>query len=39
MMREMTPEKGRQLLKEAGVLLYSGWDMNSALLFDGFLKK
>lgn len=38
-MREMTPEKGRQLLKEAGVLLYSRWDMNSALLFDGFLKK
>lgn len=38
-MREMTPEKGRQLLKDHGVLLYSGWDMNSALLFDGFLKK
>lgn len=38
-MKEMTPEKGRQLLKEAGVLLYSGWDMKSALLFDGFLKK
>lgn len=38
-MEEMTPEKGRQLLKEVGVLLYSRWDMNSALLFDSFLKK
>lgn len=38
-MREMTPENGRQLLKDVGVLIYSGWDMRSALLFDSFHRK
>lgn len=38
-MREMTPKKGRQLLNNAGVLIYSGWDMRSAFLFDNFLRK
>lgn len=37
--REMALEKGRQILKDVGVLIYSGWDMRSALLFDGFPKK
>lgn len=38
-MKEMTPERGRLLLKDAGILIYSRWDMRSALLFDSFLKK
>ncbi|XP_059067618.1 uncharacterized protein LOC131858403 [Cryptomeria japonica] len=38
-MKEMTLERGRLLLKDARILIYSGWDMRSALLFDSFLKK
>lgn len=39
LMKDMTPKKGRKILKEAGVIIFSGWDINSTLLFDGFLKK
>lgn len=35
----MTPKRGRQLLKNSGVLIYPGWDMKSAMMFDSFLKK
>lgn len=38
-MKEMMSERGMLLLKDAGVLIYSGWDMRSALLFDSFLKR
>lgn len=33
LMKDMTLEKGRKMLKEAGVIIFSGWDMNSALMF------
>lgn len=32
----MTPKKGRKLLKDVNVLIFPGWDMNSALIFNNF---
>lgn len=36
-MSQMTPERERKLLEDAGVLIFPKWDLNSALLFDSFL--
>lgn len=37
-MKHMTTERGRELLKEVGVMLLSGWDISSTIVFDSFLK-
>jgi len=36
-LEEMTPSKGRQLLKEVGVMIFPSLDLNSTLVFDSFL--
>lgn len=33
----MTPQKGRQLLIEAGVILFPGWDLNASFIFNSLL--
>jgi len=36
-MEDMTPEKGRELLRESSVMIFLGLDLNSTLVFDSFL--
>lgn len=36
-MSHMTPKRGRKILEDVGVLIFLGWDLNSALVFDSFL--
>lgn len=33
----MTPQKGRQLLTEARVILFSRWDLSASFIFDNLL--
>ena len=37
-MANMTPSKGRKMLEDAKVMIFPGLDLNSALVFDSFLK-
>lgn len=37
--REMTPKRGRQLLKDVGVIIYPGWEMKDVIMFDSFRRK
>lgn len=37
-MKMVTPTRGRQLLKESSGIIYQGWNMKGALIFDTFTK-
>lgn len=37
-MTGMTPEKGKKMLENFGVMIFHGLDLNSALFFDSFLR-
>lgn len=36
-MKNMTPEKGRKLLEESGVIIFPSFNFSSALVFDRIL--
>lgn len=33
----MTPQRGRQLLSKAGIILFLGWDLSASFIFDNLL--
>lgn len=33
----MTPQKGRQVLVEAGIIVFPGWDLSASFIFDSLL--
>lgn len=33
----MTPERGRELLQEASVVIFPRWDISSTIVFDNFV--
>lgn len=37
-MAGMTPEKGKRMLENVGVMIFPGFNLNFALVFDSFLK-
>lgn len=36
-METMIPQRGRQLLVEAGIILFPGWDLSASFIFDSLL--
>lgn len=33
----MTPQRGKQLLIEVGIILFPGWDLSASFIFDSLL--